>query len=250
MSKVLVTGGRGFLCGQIIPFLRESGVEVDIYDIADGDDIFDTTALAKRIKGNDAVIHTAAIPHFDPSKSWEEFERLNVGGTKAVLAAMKKANTPTKVKTTSKSQKKRVTAQAGKPCERIIYFSTGALYGFDGGFVEPESYPIPLSHEANWDELNLYARSKVVAEKEVEKAKGLESIVLRVNWPGLCPSDGILAAHKWAEVSWELLNTIVLHSISAKLTTKYNVFNAINPTLRDGSPAKLEVSNRLETLGV
>jgi nucleoside-diphosphate-sugar epimerase len=204
--KVLIIGGDGWIASEIKPHLKKKGMELDVYDIKNGDDLFDEPKLNERMLTVDAVLHMAAIPHFDPTKRWDEFERLNVTGARNVCQAA---------------------ANLGK---RLVMFSSGAVYEFDGK--------------------NSYAVSKQMAEKAVEEIGGIPRVALRVNWPGGCPDKGLLSRHKGAECSWELLCQIVEMSLTVSLEDKFYVFNAINSRLRDGSPALLDVVERIRVLGI
>lgn len=57
--KVLITGGRGFVGTNLIPVLSKRH-SVKVYDIKEGNDIFDDN-LEKEIKKADIVIHLAAL---------------------------------------------------------------------------------------------------------------------------------------------------------------------------------------------
>lgn len=217
MKKVLITGGSGFIGNEIIPRLKE--FDIDIYDLANGDDIFDEKNLVKRLKGCDAVVHMVAIPHYISSLSWEDYEKLNVNGTEKVLEATKKA----KVK-------------------RFIFFSSGAVYGFDRGFVAVEG-TMPLTNIPNENAVNFYAKSKIVAERKVEESDIAEKISLRINWPGGCPGT-MKELHLNMQVSWDFLSEIIGKCISKKKVPKYSVFNACNDN------DLVEIGNRKKILGV
>lgn len=95
--KVLVTGGGGFLGRAIVEQLLERGDDVTI--IARGDypeiralgartvrgDLADKTACTDAVKGQDAVIHTAAKAGVWGKR--EEFEASNVEATRNILNA-------------------------------------------------------------------------------------------------------------------------------------------------------------------
>jgi len=243
--KVLVIGGAGWFGEKLVPYL-EQNFDVDVYDLKNGDDLFDQRKLAGRMKNVDAVIHLAAIPHFDRDKNWEDFEKLNVDGTRVVLDHSRRQN------------------------KRLIYFSSGAIYGFDGGFLSPPGETLPVLWHGDLNEVNLYAKSKILAERlimataeeDAPKAQpfladldNLPSedpaprIILRPNWPGGCVSGELLEAHWGAEVEWDLLLEITFRSIVTNLKGVH-VFNAINTFQRNGQPSRVDVSNRIAALGI
>lgn len=228
--KVVLVGGEGSIGSHISKGLaHKKDLDVVVFDKKNSSnhDIFKKKQLVHILRGAKAVVHLVAIPHQLEGTPWKDYAHLNVMGTSAVLAAAKVAGV-----------------------RRFIYISTGAVYGLDGGFVEPETYPIQIDDLGNWDGLNFYARSKVLAEEEVTKSRGFEKVILRVNWPGGCPNEQMLEAHKGFEVSWELLSEIVYASLTKPLAKKNNIFNAVNTFSRDGNPPLVEVNNRLEVLGV
>jgi nucleoside-diphosphate-sugar epimerase len=84
MSRVAVTGARGFIGAAACERLRSDGhdvVEIDLPDI----DVTDPSAIERALQGCDGVIHTAAI--VDEDGDMNEFVRVNVGGTRNVLDA-------------------------------------------------------------------------------------------------------------------------------------------------------------------
>ena len=60
MHKVLVTGGLGEV-GVLVT--KVPSFECDVYDIQNGDDIWDKKKLVERMKGKDIVVHLAAYAH-------------------------------------------------------------------------------------------------------------------------------------------------------------------------------------------
>lgn len=103
LSTAFVTGGSGFVGGRLIRRLTQEGVRVKALARSDGaaaavaeagaepvpGDLLDSSALRAGAEDCDTVFHAAAaVAQWGP---WEEFERLNVGGTRAALDAARAA---------------------------------------------------------------------------------------------------------------------------------------------------------------
>jgi 2-alkyl-3-oxoalkanoate reductase len=163
MNKILVTGGSGFVGSYLVPLLEERGLLIDNYDIKNNDDIFDTTNLINRMKDCDAVIHLAAIPHYKINRKMvpkEQMFQMNFEGTKNVVECCKNAG-----------------------IKRLVFTSSGAVYGYDEQITPTNEFPIPINALPPYEKLNLYAQSKISCEKYLsEKAtEGLSIVVLRIN---------------------------------------------------------------------
>lgn len=110
MRKVLLTGGSGFIGSHLSEALE--GKEVLNYDILPPSvetkatylkgNIHDVEKLSNVLNGVDCVFHLAAT-HFDFQQN---YERTNVAGTAAVIAAMEKADV-----------------------KKIVFYSSVAVYG-------------------------------------------------------------------------------------------------------------------------
>ena len=164
-SRVIVTGGGGFLgkalCQRLCemgrevfsigrgeyPALQREGVQVIRADLAD-----ESIELAPCFEGVSTVFHTAA--KVDMWGRYEDFFAVNVAGTRRVIEACRAAGVRRLVFTSSPS----VIADGKDLC------------GVD------ESYPYPAHYDA------FYPMTKAMAEKEILAAnarEGLHTISLR-----------------------------------------------------------------------
>jgi len=168
---VLVTGGAGLVGTHVLDALRargerpralvhahaRGGVEAFGAEAVVGD-VTDASAWQRAADGVRAIIHAAA--RVASHESFEEFTRVNVGGTRLAIEAARRTGA------------------------RLIHISTVAVYGrlavFQTGAQDiTEDYPLqPLPVK------DFYARSKRAAEQLVqdEAARGsLSAIAIRPN---------------------------------------------------------------------
>jgi UDP-glucose 4-epimerase len=161
MSKVLVTGGAGYIGAHVAAELLKAGYSVRIYDdfsnglhkrvdgnfrdIVEGD-ILDREKLIQAMHGVDAVIHLAAKKAVEESvKNPLKYYENNVGGTLNLLAAM-----------TLKGVKK------------IVFSSSAAVYSpNDKDAVEETDPTVPLSP---------YGATKLLSEELITKVGNAEQI--------------------------------------------------------------------------
>jgi len=161
MSKVLVTGGAGYIGAHVAAELLKSGYSIRIYDdfsnglhrrvdgkfrdIVDGD-MLDRAKLLAALDGIDAVIHLAAKKAVeesvkDPLKYYEN----NVGGTLNLLGAM-----------------------AAKGVKHLVYSSSAAVYSpNDKEAVLEDDTTAPLSP---------YGASKLLSEQLISSVGSAEQI--------------------------------------------------------------------------
>ncbi|AEI96538.1 UDP-glucose 4-epimerase GalE [Roseobacter litoralis] len=147
--KILITGGAGYVGSACLRYVAEQGHEVMAYDnltmghaqaveghpIVQGD-IADTELLTNTLRdfGADAVMHFAAATYVGESvQNPELYYRNNVGGTLSLLNAMRAADVP-----------------------RMLFSSTCAAYGMADSDTMSEATPL--------DPFSPYARTKLAAE--------------------------------------------------------------------------------------
>src|SRR5919112_909128 len=136
--KVLVTGGAGFKGCIVTEALLRNGHEVTVFDVmryGEGPaiglqrlgarvvrgDVTNFEQVARQVDSHDAVIHLAALVGFplcdlDPLRA----EAVNVGGTRNVVTAL-------------------------RPDQRLVYASTGSVYGRVDTICDEEQEPAPLT---------------------------------------------------------------------------------------------------------
>jgi nucleoside-diphosphate-sugar epimerase len=158
--KVLVTGGAGFKGCIVTESLLRKGHEVTVFDVmryGEGPaiglqrlgarvvrgDVTNFEHVAREVAMHDAVIHLAGLVGFplcdlDPLRA----EAVNVGGTRNVVAAM-------------------------RPDQRLVYASTGSVYGRVDTICDEEHETAPLTR---------YGRTKLEGERI---ARGFGGVALR-----------------------------------------------------------------------
>lgn len=161
MTKVLVTGGAGYIGAHVAAELLNEGYSVRIYDdfsnglhkrvdgkfrdIVEGD-ILDREKLLQAMQGVDAVIHLAAKKAVEESvKNPLKYYENNVGGTLNLLAAM-----------------------SAKGVKTIVFSSSAAVYSpNDKDAVEETDPTVPLSP---------YGATKLLSEELISSVGNAEKI--------------------------------------------------------------------------
>lgn len=139
---VYVSGATGFVGSHVARELRERGHDVR----ADRVELLDPNALERAVEGCEAVLHVAALYSYDAPAA--EIERVNVEGTKNLLAAA-----------------------ARKGVRRVLFTSTAGTCGPVSGRPATEEDEPPV-----WELTVPYKRTKLAAERLV-----LESGAIVVN---------------------------------------------------------------------
>jgi len=179
---VLVTGGEGFIAKGIVPHLGKRSVFCYSYDLITGADIFDKEKLAEALEGKDAVIHLAGLhgPSCDMFGHVDkDYKRINLGGSKAVFRAAKKA----KVK-------------------RLVFASSIEVYGFKSVWADwyNDTPELPITEDTELPKKqHPYAKYKLETEKFFkENTKDGEITVVAIRF------GGINGESPWS-IKWENL---------------------------------------------
>lgn len=201
MSKILVTGGAGYIGSHCVLALLEKGVEVVIFDnLSTGHketieilkrygkldfvqgDLLDLDDLKNLFANYDisSVIHFAAFSQVGESvKNPQKYYINNVCGTINLLSAMLENNV-----------------------KKIVFSSTAATYG------EPEYIPIDEKHPQC--PINPYGQTKLMIEKimdDYDKAYGLKSVRLR--YFNVAGADSKARIGEWHDPETHLIPNIL-----------------------------------------
>jgi nucleoside-diphosphate-sugar epimerase len=139
--KILVIGGSGFIGTAFTSVLLKSGHSVSILDLRESTaypdlctigDIRDLDEVRQATLDVD-VVYNLAAEHADNVRPVSLYYEVNVGGSRNVIAAARENGV-----------------------KRLVYISTGALYGLDVGEADEAMLPQPF---------NDYGRSKLQAEE-------------------------------------------------------------------------------------
>jgi nucleoside-diphosphate-sugar epimerase len=167
--KVFLTGGTGFIGGEVARQLRARGEEVACLVRSPGKaakltelgcelvagDLGDEAAIRSGMRGCDAVIHAAAMYEVGiPAKQRPAMREANVAGTERVMKAAQAEEIP-----------------------RIVYVSTVGIFGNTHNEVVDESYRNPET-----DFTSYYEETKLEAHKVVQRLiddEGLPAIIVQ-----------------------------------------------------------------------
>jgi UDP-arabinose 4-epimerase len=184
MSRILVTGGAGYIGSHCCKALAAAGFEPVVFDnlsmgrrgavrwgrLIEGD-MRDADALKRAVEETrpEAVLHFAALALVGESTAHpERYYAVNVGGTLNLLEAMRAANVL-----------------------RLVFSSTCAIYG------EPDR--VPITEDLPKQPVNPYGASKFVCERMMEDfdaAHAMRSVKLRYfNAAGADPEGEIGESH-------------------------------------------------------
>ncbi len=164
-SRILVTGGAGFIGSIISSYLLDNNYEVVIIDdLSTGEksaideratfyqgSILDKSYLIESLGGIDTVIHCAAKSIIDESVNKPElYEQVNHQGTKLILEVMSHIGV-----------------------KKIIFSSTAAVYG--------DAQAQPIFESSVLAPLNPYGQSKIKCERVLDEkvTEGLSAISFR-----------------------------------------------------------------------
>jgi len=169
--RVFVTGGTGFIGGEVVRQLRARGDDVVCLvrspekagevkalgcELAAGD-LGEETAIRAGMEGCDAVIHAAAIYEIGiPKKEHPAMWEANVAGTERVMKAALEAKIP-----------------------RIVYVSTVGVFGNTNKRVVDETYEHPEGSFTSY-----YEETKLEAHKIVKRMIAEQDLPAIIVQPG------------------------------------------------------------------
>jgi nucleoside-diphosphate-sugar epimerase len=156
VDELLLTGNRGTIGRVVEPYLRQCGFLVRTFDIQDGEDVRDLSALRRAMRGCAAVVHMAALID-DEAGSAEEIVSVNLLGTCNMLQAAREAGVT-----------------------RVVYLSSLQALGVAKGERAPDYLPIDDDHPLRAS--RPYGISKRISEEMCElftSATGITTVCLR-----------------------------------------------------------------------
>jgi dihydroflavonol-4-reductase len=169
--KVFVTGGTGFIGGEVVRQLRARGDDVVCLvrnpekgkavaalgcELVSGD-LSDDAALRKGMEGCDGVVHAAAMYEVGiPAKQHPAMWEANVAGTERVMKAALETNVP-----------------------RIVYVSTCGVFGNTHRKVVDETYEHPGKEFTSY-----YEETKLEAHRIVKRMIADEDLPAIIVQPG------------------------------------------------------------------
>jgi nucleoside-diphosphate-sugar epimerase len=150
--KKLLAAGHSVVClDRETPQTRQvANAYADRIRVAWGD-IADESVLASALEGVDCVVHLVGIIPPMSEQQPELAERVNVGGTRAVIAAMERSGS----------------------VKRLIFASTIGVFG------QVQDRKPPLLNDSPVSPDDTYGRTKVVAEESI-RASTLDWTILRI----------------------------------------------------------------------
>ena len=164
---VLVTGGAGSVGRRVVDRLVSSGRSVRVLDLSAMDftglearpgvevlkgDITDADGVRRAVDGAGAVLHLGAILPPNSERDRDLTFRVNIGGTRNLVAAMERLN----------------------PGGRLVFTSSISTYG-DTSAEEP-----PLRVSRGQAAIDIYAESKIEGERLVRDSSLTNTVVLRI----------------------------------------------------------------------
>jgi len=157
--RILVTGHRGHVGFHVAAHLERLGHDVVGFDRVDGDDLLDLASVRRSADGCAAVVHAGALAH-DTAGRPEDIMAVNVLGTWHVLQAAEAAG-----------------------AARVVYFSSGQVFGLAEGERLPDYFPVDDEHPRR--AMRPYGLSKCLAEDlcaGFTARTGIPTVALRPAW--------------------------------------------------------------------
>ena len=166
-NPILITGGAGSVGRQLVEMFAADGRPVRVFDLPMMDfsglegrdgvetvrgDITDADGVFAAVEGSGAVLHLAAILPPNSERDRAVTFRVNVDGTRNIIAGMERAN----------------------PDARLVFTSSISTYG-DTSADEP---PIRASHSQR--AIDVYADSKIAGERLIAESSLTNAVVLRI----------------------------------------------------------------------